>query len=373
MKKEASSLYYITFQDFPAHTANSQQTISTCKYFVRNSYRVHLFFPMRSKNSSDNFDKISNYYEIKNCKFDVTGIEFSFKFENKKVFKKFNFVIKHILWSYKCVEKVTKNFDVPSHYMTRSEWVFFFLSRKNLKVVYECHQLTKLRKLVIQKSLNSDNSKIIFLNNNLLSDMNFKTYNQDKVLLQNNGYDEDYFYSNDKKKGKKVIFAGNLYRFGKLRNLDFIIMAFQERALKDYELCIVGGSNLESEKLKNKYNMFKNVSFLNNQSKNNLGSILSNSDIGLLLNDDNKHSMFYSDPLKFYEYLASGLNVVAPDFSSHRAIDKYNNVYFYLNNDLKSFISAVNSAFDNPFDNQDLDKLPTVDMRVKNIIKFINS
>ena len=48
-------LHYITYQTFPADTANSLQTISNLKYFVKNNYEVNLYFPLREKNSSKEF------------------------------------------------------------------------------------------------------------------------------------------------------------------------------------------------------------------------------------------------------------------------------------------------------------------------------
>ena len=42
-------LHYITYQTFPADTANSLQTMSNLKYFVLNNYEVSLYFPLREK------------------------------------------------------------------------------------------------------------------------------------------------------------------------------------------------------------------------------------------------------------------------------------------------------------------------------------
>ena len=41
-----NSLYYITYQDFPANTANSQQTIASCKYFKEITLKLH-YFPFK--------------------------------------------------------------------------------------------------------------------------------------------------------------------------------------------------------------------------------------------------------------------------------------------------------------------------------------
>ena len=53
---------YLTYQSFPAETANSLQTISNLKYLKKNDYEIRLFFPLREKNSSDDFKTIQKYY-----------------------------------------------------------------------------------------------------------------------------------------------------------------------------------------------------------------------------------------------------------------------------------------------------------------------
>ena len=40
---------YISYQSFPAETANSLQTISNLKYLKKNDYEVRLFFPLEKK------------------------------------------------------------------------------------------------------------------------------------------------------------------------------------------------------------------------------------------------------------------------------------------------------------------------------------
>ena len=62
-----NKLFYITYQSFPADTANSIQTISNLKYFSKNNYDVSLFFPLRERSSSDDFkiiDSAKFYIEL---------------------------------------------------------------------------------------------------------------------------------------------------------------------------------------------------------------------------------------------------------------------------------------------------------------------
>ena len=58
------SLTYITYQTFPAGTANSLQTISTVNYFIKNGIEVKLYFPLREKSSSDNKNELKKFYSV---------------------------------------------------------------------------------------------------------------------------------------------------------------------------------------------------------------------------------------------------------------------------------------------------------------------
>ena len=49
--------------------------------------------------------------------------------------------------------------------------------------------------------------------------------------------------------------------------------------------------------------------------------MLKESEIGLLINSSkNKHSVKFTSPLKYFEYLAADLKIVAVDFESHREL-----------------------------------------------------
>ena len=68
-----SELNYVTYQTFPAKTANSLQTVTNIKYFIRNGIKVKLYFPLREDESSDNLSKIQNFYQIDES-FEVFGL-----------------------------------------------------------------------------------------------------------------------------------------------------------------------------------------------------------------------------------------------------------------------------------------------------------
>ena len=51
--------------------------------------------------------------------------------------------------------------------------------------------------------------------------------------------------------------------------------------------------------------------------------------VGLLINAPDKHSKYFTSPLKYFEYLAASLNVVAIDFPSHRVLPNQENVFYF--------------------------------------------
>ena len=148
---------------------------------------------MRSKDSNENIDVLKKQYEFSEENFNVIGIPHKTKFEGSNIFKKVRYLTSHILWSFQAVNKVTSEYENPLIYFTRSDWVFYFLSKRDISVLYECHKLTGIRKKLILSSIKKDGSKIIFMNEALKNAANIAPQYSKKILVQTAGYDEDFF------------------------------------------------------------------------------------------------------------------------------------------------------------------------------------
>ena len=103
-----------------------------------------------------------------------------------------------------------------------------------------------------------------------------------KIKIVPNGYDEDFFesdYSKEKKlnKKKRVVFVGNLKRFGKSRGLNNIIDIYEYESIYErFELTIVGGPNKVAEELKEEIENRKlenSVSVVGQQNRRDAGEI----------------------------------------------------------------------------------------------------
>ena len=371
--KKKKNLFYITYQSFPANTANSIQTISNIKYFVKNNLNVTLIFPLREPGSSSNLSLIQNKYSI-NEDFEVVGTDHDLPFGKFNFLNKLFFLISHYLWSKRTVNNLLKNNKDPDLFITRSDWIFYFLSKNKKNVVFECHQYSKLRKLLLAKSLKEEGSKIIFLNENLKNDYKNQEVIKDKSIVLHNGVDFDLFSEKLNKNKNEIVFIGQLTRFNESRNIDFIIESIIKSS-SNFRFKIIGASNEEiitiNKSLSSVENR-ENIKVLGRLDRKATIKEIKKAEIGLLINSDtNDHSTKYTSPLKYFEYLAADLKVLAVDFDSHRKLPFSEDIIFFKDKDYKSFKLALDKISNFEHKNIISDKEISLDSRVKKIIDFI--
>ena len=364
-------LTYITYQTFPAETANSLQTISNIKYFVKNDFKVSLYFPLRDKSSSGNIEKISKYYSV-DKDFKIFGLKHNLPFGRIKFFEPIWFHISHFLWSRKNVKNILKTSTNEEIYFTRSDWILYFLAKKNKQVIFECHQISKIRNFVLSRIAKNKNVKVVFLNQ--LLEENYKHLNLKSMVLHS-AADPDLFSKKNiiNKNEKKVVFVGSLLRFGKTRSLDFIIKAFTEyNDLSDYTLEIIGGPKKEAKRLKNLLleKNIENISITGRLDRKSTIKKIQESSIGILINsDESLHSTKFTSPLKYFEYIYGGLAVVAADFPSHRILPHSEMIKYFTIGNFDEFIESILTS-NLKIKETDLTKI-SLDYRVKEIIKFM--
>ncbi len=361
-------LNYITYQTFPANTANSIQTISTVKHLNRLGLRVALIYPVRNKDSSDNIDLIKQHYQFQD-QIQLIGTIHPLPFKKFKIFEKYLYLISHLLWSFFTVRKYYVSHD--ELYLTRSEWVFYFLSKKNAKVVYECHQVSKLKRNLVNKGLKNENSKVVVLTKDIKRELLLD--DDDKVKVLGSGYDDDFFYSLLEKKNN-IVYAGSLYRFGESRGLEIIFNKSLNLAI-DTKIIIISSDEDEVEDLEEKIKINKsNIEYqiYRKLSQKQVGEILSSAKVGLLINNTSTHADLYSSPLKYFEYLAAGLNVVATDLNSHRNLPLSEDIEFYDAEDFNSFDSALKNALNKENKTNSLIQEYSISNRVNKILNFFS-
>ena len=366
-------LHYVTYQTFPSKKANTLQTIGNLKYLTKNNVDVTLIFPLRESGSNSNESNLKKVYNYE-VDFKIIGTPHEYPFGKTTKFERLFFLISHFLWSREITRSIVKKAEKEITFFTRSEWVFYYLSKNNLKVVYECHQLSKLKKVLLPISIKKQTSKIIFLNEELKVDAKIKKAYDSKIQVVHNGVDEELFKTKVRKEKKSVIFSGNLSRFNSERNLDFIIQAFSDPKLRDFNLSIVGASESELASLnKNieQLGLSERISVEKWVDREQSIKRIQKSSIGILINSEtNLHSTKYTSPLKYFEYLYAGLSVVAVDYKAHRILPHSESISFFNSNNKSNFINAVLNASNSSYSSEGFKEL-TLDFRAKQIIDFI--
>ena len=365
------NLTYITYQTFPAFTANSIQTMTHIKYFSKLKMNVKLIFPLRNKESNSDLLKLKNFYQIDE-NFEVHGTIHPLPFKKVNFFEKFNYLFSHLVWSYFVTRKYSKSSD---SFFTRSEWVFYFLSKRKLNVVFECHQLSRLKKRLILASLKNENSRLILLNNFMLDEL--KLSENEKVIILPSGFDEDLFSLKGRvKKSRKIIYAGSFFRFGKSRGLEHLLESFQKLKKLEIETILVSNDEKDIQFLKeiapHSFDQ-SSVTFYSGLQRKEIAQLFKECAVGILINNDSKHAEKYTSPLKYFEYLSCGLNVVASNNKAHKTLPFQNNIVYFNKNKENSFIDAVKLAINSNSDLQDeLNAHYSMSSRVKKIKNLLS-
>lgn len=128
-------------------------------------------------------------------------------------------------------------------------------------------------------------------------------------------------------KHPRVIFVGNT----NLIDLDFLLQAV--RLLPEVSFIIIG----PKPKINRKYS---NLFILGPRNKSLLPSYTKHADIGIIPFSPPK-SRDMERPIKFYDYLASGLPIVSTNFDNAQSMEPYAK----LANDVDEFVEAIRESF----------------------------
>lgn len=362
---------YITYQSFPAETANSIQTISNILELVKQGHEVSLIFPNREPNSTDDLKELQRYYNFKQ-EFEVIRLKHPLPFGKINIFNKFFFHLSHFAWSF-FVSNFNKNYSSADLILTRSDWIFYFFSRKKVKIIFECHTESKLRNILMKRSLMNQNSKIVYITNSLKSKYGKLETKRGQSIVLESGFREDLFSESLERVPNQVVFVGNLLRFGKSRNIEFLIDCFNDKKLDEFSLIIVGGPMGYVEELKGKLaeEQKGNIKLMGRLNQSETSKILLRSEIGILINSKvNRNSLKHTSPLKYYEYLAAKLKVVAINFEAHKNLPFSDNINFFDSDNKQQFIDSILNSNNQVSLNSETIQKYSYKARVEKLIAF---
>lgn len=177
----------------------------------------------------------------------------------------------------------------------------------------------------------------------------------EKILVYPNGFDPNLFKINDSQETlrkrfnlpvnkKIVLYSGQLYGWKGV-----YIMAEAARLLSEHLFVFVGGAGNDLKTFKNKYSGVKNIMITGQRPHSEIPFWLASADVLILPNSaKSMESRVSTSPIKLFEYMASGVPIVASDLPSIREIVSEKEVYFFEPDNPEKLAVAIQNIFKNP-------------------------
>jgi len=361
-------IFYIANIKLPTEKAHGYQIVKMCEEFGK-KIEVELIIPGRKSHIKDD---VFEYYDVKeNFKIRRLGSFDFFKWE--KVLGKLAWIIQRVLLSWAVGGLDMKEGDVV---YTREEEVVWVMAKKSKRVVYEAHNWPNRVKTHIKMIRGA--YKIICITKGLAEKYIESGLEKEKILIAPDGVDLEKF---DIKKTKReireeldlpvdkkiVIYVGS---FQKWKGVNTLIEV--AKRIEDVLFILVGGVGELGEAL-------KNVKAVGQKPKREIPKWMAVADVLVLPNSGKENiSKFYTSPLKMFEYMASGVPIVASDLPSIMEVLNEENAVLVEADNVGNLAMGIEKVLeDENFGERLADKAKEDskkygwDKRVENILKFI--
>lgn len=347
-------IIYLTNARLPTEKAHGLATVKICEAFADLGHDVTVISPILwRKNQGDIF----SYYDIKR-NFEIKKI-FSIDLIPLKFFQKITFLIQVFSFS------ITSFFYILFKYRkTLNDIVFFshdhiplfFISFISKNIFYDIHHFPDenfLYKRVLKKSFGFG-TQTKWKANMLKEKFGVDS---DKIIYWPNGTDVNKFMLNISqseareklklpKNQKIVLYVGSLINWKGVDSLVGVINFLSE----DIYIYIVGSSTEDIQKFKKEFPIsnHERIVFIPFQQTNIIPIWYRASDVLVLPNTGKqKVSTYYTSPMKLFEYMASGVPIVASKILSIEEVVDESMVTFAESDNPKSFANMIESVLKN--------------------------
>lgn len=354
-------LLYATSMIFPSKFANRLQVLQMSEFF--------------SKTLKKGF--ILGGLDIKNTKKDLEIINIKGSPRSILLALKYLFLIKEnqINYLYCREEKLL-------FLMILYNKLFF---RLNLKFAYEAHFVFEKKYFWYKKMLDWSD-KVIVLTSYIKNEFVELGINKDKIMVAPDGVNlENFNIKNSKNKNKKllglpsetkiVMYTGRLHDW---KGASLLAKAATE--LKEISFVFVGGTDKELIDFRKLFSKFRNIFILGFKKNELIPKYLTSSDLLVLPNSSkNIISEKYTSPMKLFEYMASGVPIIASNIPSIKEILSEKNAILFKSDDVDDLISKIKLSFKEYESLLNLSNKAKKDVlnyqwsvRAKNVLEFLN-
>lgn len=328
-------ILYIANIRLPTEKAHGVQIMEMCSAFSAQGVNVELVVPKRRNTLiEDPFD----FYKIKN-NFTISRLSTLDLIR----FGRIGFVIQS--WTFACTAlyySLTR--DVVSY--TRDESVAALLAFFGREYVFEPH-IAKWN--IVQQYVLTRAMLIVPISQGLKDFYAHKGVPEGRMFVAFDAVNLERFIHNEGKiESRKrlllpisdyiVLYSGHLYPRKGAHTLAEAAKLLDEHT----QVIFVGGTDLDILNFKKKYASVANISILGHQSHDEIPYYLSAADVLVLPNSaESDDSRLYTSPMKLFEYMASGVPIVASDVSSLREILSEKNAFFFAPDNSEALAQGI--------------------------------
>ncbi|MFC1775246.1 glycosyltransferase [Patescibacteria group bacterium] len=339
-------LVYLSTYNIPTKNALGIQITQMCNSFAGQGVEVELIVPKQKKKEK----KLFEYYNMEKS-FKVKEI---FRFELSK-FGKIGFLVQTILFLLTVkIYLLSKKYDVL---YTREQLAGLFFKG----FVYEIHnfpqKITFLHRLIFKRIF-----KVIAITSFFKKDLIKNGISSEKILVSADAADLDKFNINisqevARKKlslpEERIIigYVGKYVTFGKWnKGADDLIKSFPTILKYNPEafLLVVGvgeGNVAKVEKLLNELDISNNnYKIIAHLPYEKVIYCLRASDMLVMNYSKSQHHMYYTSPMKMFEYMASGRPIIASRLPSVTDVLNENNAFFIEPDSVESLTNGIKKA-----------------------------
>lgn len=336
----AQELSYVAFARLPTGRAHGYAIMKMCEQFAAAGVHVLLYVPRRTNElAGDPFE----YYGVQRI-FDLRTI-FATDFLSTHEYSRVPFVVDQAVF---LASLALRSFDTV---YTRDYQVALVVRAHS--IVLEVHTIPH-RTALFRRAL-SRADKIVVISQGLKKDLQALGVPDQKMLVAHDAVDLAEFaesssrgiwseYSVDARK-KIALYTGHFYGWKGAETL-----GNAARELKGgVEVVLMGGVDQELKDFADMYKEDRNVHVIGFQPRERIPKLLMSADALVLPNSAiPKISSHYTSPLKLFQYMASGVPIVASDLPSIREILSDDTAFWFTADNETSLARTIEHVLSHP-------------------------